>query len=47
MPAFLSDSLVEALHAAATAAPALPDDVVARLRDALAPRTESQGDDEA
>lgn len=39
----LSDSLVEALHDAANAAPALPDTVVAGLRDALATTTDSKG----
>lgn len=38
----LPDELVEALHNAADAAPALPDDVVARLRDAFA-TTDAEG----
>lgn len=36
MPAFLPDELVEALNATAAAAPALPADVIDRLRAAVA-----------
>jgi hypothetical protein len=43
MPAHLNDALIEALDAAAFAAPELPVDVVERLRGAVASCTEQQG----